>query len=85
MKIRDFEEAVYNVERVRIVVRAARGAQVEPYHYEAAYPQTNTVRAFLDGRVRPKIGGYEVSVIGPNGVGVPENTKVGSVRDLFEE
>ena len=67
MTIREFEAAVWDIEGIRIVVRADPNEQVGHYDYERAATQASTLNEWLERRIYPKIGDYKVEVIGGNG------------------
>ena len=65
--VREFETVVYGIEGIRIIVRANQEELVEPYNYQIAAPQHWTINEWLDNRVRPCIGEYDISVTDGNG------------------
>lgn len=66
--IREFEAAVWRVEAIRIVLRAANDNRVTDYNYARAATQTDTINQWLQGRVYDKIGELEVAVIDGRGL-----------------
>ena len=65
--VHEFETVVYGIEGIRIIVRANQGTLVEPYDYQNAAPRHWTINEWLDKRVRPCIGSYDISVTDSNG------------------
>ena len=62
MKVEDFEQAVWEVETIRVVVRAPAGAQVAEYSNQNAADEKWGVEEWLRKRVRPKLSGKAVAV-----------------------
>ncbi|MBY6345092.1 hypothetical protein E5C31_03845 [Providencia rettgeri] len=83
VSIRDFEQAVFELEEIRIVVRGSLRAKVDAYEYERKAAGNTSVNDWLDSRIRPLIGEIEVSVINGNG-GIPHGrTNLENVRSGY--
>lgn len=67
MTVTEFEDAVWRVENIRIVLRAGSAAQVEDYEYTNAASQTWTLNEWLAARVNGRVGDYEVEIIKGDG------------------
>ncbi len=67
MKVGDFEQRVWDLERIRIVVRADRYDEVEDYDYKNAANENWRTSEFLKNRVVGRVGGREVTVIQGDG------------------
>lgn len=81
--VREFEEAVWRVEGIRIVVRADPNDKVILYYYERAAPKNFTVQKWIDGRVDAKVGGREVVVIDGTGHIPPGHTHLETVWSSY--
>lgn len=73
MNVIEFEQKVFELEGVKITIRAPSNAQVGDYDYKKSYSQNNSIREWLETRVFDKVGDYEVVVT--NGAGVSPNRK----------
>lgn len=62
-----FEAKVFELEEVRIVVRADPNALVEDYDYQRGTSGVTSITKWLDTRVRPAIGEYKVVVVDGEG------------------
>jgi hypothetical protein len=67
MKFTDFEQQVWKVESIRIVVRGDENDEVKDYGYKRAAPETWTTNEFLKNRIEPCVGGRKVVVIKGDG------------------
>jgi hypothetical protein len=67
MNVSDFEEKVWAIEGIRIVVRAASSTVVNDYDFKKAADESWRVTEWLDKRVRGCINGLEVAVIQGDG------------------
>jgi hypothetical protein len=85
VKISEFEEQVFELEEVRIVVRAPRGGMVDAYSYEKKASKTQQINDWLDMRVRPKIGDFEVVIVSGQGLHPHGRTKMDTLRDSYAE
>jgi hypothetical protein len=81
--VEQFEEKVWEVAGVRVIVRAPEGAQVQAYTSQKAANQGWTVTKFLADHVQPCVGDYEVTVIQGNGEEPRGNTLLRSVRSTY--
>lgn len=78
-----FEEKVWEVAGVRVIVRAPEGAMVGPYTMQNAANQGWTVTKFLNDHIQPCVGDYEVTVIQGNGEEPRGNTLLRSIRSTY--
>ncbi len=83
MKIKDFESTVWNVEKIRIVVRAKENEEVGDYDYGKAASKEFTLQKLLDGRINNLIVDKEVEVINGNGETVHGQTKLKTIRESY--
>lgn len=67
MKASEFEDKVWEVEGIRIVLRCPEDQVVTPYDYTNAASQTTSITSWLNGRVLPKLNGIPCEVIAGNG------------------
>jgi hypothetical protein len=62
MKLADFEQQVWEVENIRIVVRADENDEVKAYNLKRAADETWTTNEFLNNRIEPRVGSKKVVV-----------------------
>jgi hypothetical protein len=67
MKLADFEQQVWEVENIRIVVRADENDEVEDYDFKRSATETWTTNEFLQNRIEPRVGSKKVVVIRGDG------------------
>ncbi|WP_445677477.1 hypothetical protein [Pseudomonas putida] len=67
--VQEFEEQVWTVEGIRVVVRAPENARVPEYDYQNAANSTFSVTKWMTTRIDPALDGtnYQVTVIQGNG------------------
>lgn len=63
MRVDEFEKAVWEIDKIRIRIRAPVGKQIGDYGYRNWAAQTTSVTNWLATRITPKLNGHEVSVI----------------------
>jgi hypothetical protein len=83
MNVQDLETKVWEIESIRIVVRAGINENVGNYNYRNAAQDTWRVTQLLDNRIKPKIGGYEVIVIEGNGEEPHGRTILRTLRNSY--
>jgi hypothetical protein len=85
MLVTDLEDAVWDVEGIRIVIRASTKSTrvMLAYNFKKAAPQTWTVSEWFENRVRPRTGSREVVVIGGDGEQPNGNMKLRTLRSSY--
>ena len=83
MNVWEFEEAVWEVERIRIVIRAPADEVVDDYNYEHAREGNHTLAILRDARIRPRIGDREVIAIDGEGQVVNGAKRLRNLRDSY--
>lgn len=74
----EIEEAVLNVEEVRIVIRAPRRTQLGDYEYTRMAAGNSSIKSWLDLRIVPLLNGHEVVVV--NGEGITPHGQMSMLR-----
>lgn len=67
MTVAQFEDAVWRIESIRIVVRASLRVEIGTYGYERGAPETWTLSEWLQNRVNGQTQGCEVEIIKGDG------------------
>ena len=83
MKVREFEQRVWELEGLRIVVRANRNDEVEEYDYRNAANANWRTAEFVENRIARRIDGREVTVIQGDGNITHGNTLLYALRDSY--
>ena len=80
----EFEEAVWELDRIRIVIRADWNDEVEDYNYDYADGERRTLTDFLRTRVRPRINGLSVGAIDGSGTWVNGGRQLRNIRNTYQ-
>jgi hypothetical protein len=83
MKVVDFEQRVWQLEGVRIVVRADQQHDVEDYDYKNAANENLRTSEFLKNRVVGRVSGKEVTVIRGDGKIAHGNLLLHALRKTY--
>ena len=83
MNVKEFEDAVWAKERIRIVIRAAANRVVKKYDYKNAAQENRSVTELLQGRIQKRVGDLEVVVIQGNGEQPRGNVILRTLRDSY--
>jgi len=85
ISVRDLEKRIFELEEVVLTIRAPSDAKVEDYCYERKAAGNTSVTDWLEGRVKPLLGGYEVSIINGDYASPHGRTKLSTLRDSYEK
>jgi hypothetical protein len=85
MNVVEFEQKVFEIEGVRIVIRALASDSVDKYEYKRSYPQNNSINDWLKSRVFGKISNFDVVVIDGTGALPNRNTNMSTLRDRYSD
>ena len=84
VKVYEFEEEVWKLEGVRIVIRANSDEMVELYNFERAADQGRALTWFLNNRVQPCLAdNMEVITIDGSGNIPNGNTRLSTLRQTY--
>lgn len=84
--ITDFENIVFTLDGIRIVIRYGIGAKVEEYPFKRKAPGTMSLKNFLAKRVLPFIGVKQVEVIDGYGNSmIHMSKKISEIRNSYME
>ena len=84
MIVSEFENRIFEIEEVRLIVRAPAGAEVEDYDFQRCAADGATVTEWLKQRVHPRVGEFEVTLIDGTGVSPHGRTKMMTLRQTYE-
>jgi hypothetical protein len=83
MKLAAFEQQVWDVENIRIVVRADENDEVKAYNLKRAADETWTTNKFLNNRIEPRVGSKKVVVIRGDGQKSRGNVRLHNLRATY--
>ena len=85
ISIAAFEQKVFEIEEIRVVVRSNPNDLVDDYVYGRATNARTSITKWLENRVRPCVGGYVVVVIAGDGTIPNGRTHVSNLRKSYVE
>jgi hypothetical protein len=85
MKVWEFEDKVWEIDRIRIVVRAPTTADVSDYTKTNAANEGISIAKYLETRIEPCIGRFEVTVLSGDGEFLNKKSHVGTVRQSYSK
>jgi hypothetical protein len=84
MRVSEVESRVYELEEVRIVIRADSNEEVGTFNYSRKAPGTASITEWLDQRIYPLVGNHGVVVIDGNGATPHRRTRMSTLRESYE-
>lgn len=85
ISVAEFEAKVLEREEIVIRIRAPSNAKVSDYSYERKAAGSQSTTDWLEGRIKPLINGYEVSVIDGDHTTPHGRTKLDRLRGGYEK
>lgn len=85
MKVNKFEEAVWQKDGVRVVVRTPEGANVLDYKNTNAAADTLSVTKYLKNRILPRVEPFTATVVLGDGTIPHGRTLLRGVRKTYEK
>ena len=85
MTVWEFEQAVWQREGIRIVIRAPHNAAVGDYRYERAAAERMRLSQLLENRIWELVGDHEVAVIRGDGEHPPGHIGLRRLRASYLE
>lgn len=83
MKATEIEQAVFDLEEVRIVIRGDRRADFPDYDYDRKAAGNSSIADWLDQRIKPLIGDHHVVVIDGTGALPHGRTRMDTLRESY--
>jgi hypothetical protein len=81
--VREFERAVWKIDRIRLIIRAPLSTRVEPFDWQQEANKGNSVAQYIRARVASRIGGLQAVVTDGNGGIADDQTKLRKVRASY--
>lgn len=85
ISVKEFEAKVLEKEEIVIRVRAPSSSQVKDYLYERKAAGNQSTTDWLDGRIKPLLGGLEVEVLAGDYTTPHGRTKLDTLRSSYEK
>ena len=85
MNAKEFEDRVWAVEGIRIVLRCDATQEVGSYDYTNAMGQTTSITDWLKGRVTPNLKNIQAEVVAGNGVQPHGRSLVRTVKSGYSK
>ena len=82
--VAEFEDKVWVLENIRIVVRAPQTDMVEDYDYKRNSSASSSVTDWGNRRVKPKLNGNDFYVVDGSGTRPHGRTKLDKVRESYK-
>ena len=83
MKPADLEQAVFDLEEVRIVIRSPLNQELGDYQYDRKAAGNTSITDWLEQRIRPLLDGKAVVVIDGSGALPHGRTKMDKLRASY--
>jgi hypothetical protein len=83
VQIREFEQAVWRTDRLRVFVRAPKEATVQDDDWIKAADQGMALTEYLKTRIAPRIGSYQSGIVDGSGEMPNGNMKIGNLRKSY--
>jgi hypothetical protein len=81
----EIEQAIFELEEIRIVIRADSNGQLGSYQYARKAAENASVSEWLEQRVKPIINGHGVVVVDGNGNIPHGRTRLSTLRASYEK
>lgn len=85
MFVWEFEKNVWEVEGIRIIIRADSKEKLGDFDWKNAAAGNSTVADWLKNRISPRINGFSVAVIGGDGEEVHKGKLLERVRNSYKD
>ena len=83
MNVGDFEDAVRAVDRIRVVIRAARNIQIGGFTWANGAPEGQSLTVYTRNRIQTRVGDLEFSVIDGHGSEPHGRTLLRNIRQSY--
>jgi hypothetical protein len=79
----EIEQAVFDLEEVRIVIRAPKREALNDFDYDRKAAGNTSITDWLDQRIRPLVGDHQVVVVDGTGALPHGRTKMDKLRASY--
>lgn len=84
MKVSEFEDKVWEIDRIRLVLRAPENQAVDAYDWQKAADQGLSIKEYIEIRITPKIRGIEAVIIDGDGEEPNRRTLLRTARESYK-
>ena len=85
ISVREFEAKVLDIEEIVIRVRAPAGDEVDDYCYERKAAGNQSTTDWIQGRLRPLLGDFEIEVVAGDYAAPHGRTRLETLRASYEK
>ena len=85
MNVIEFEQRVFEIEEVRLVIRAPSTAEVEDFDFQRSAATGTSITEWIRQRIEPRIGDYTVVVVDGSGSIPHGRTRMSRLRESYED
>lgn len=79
----ELERQIFEVEEVRVIIRAPRSRIFPPYYYQRKSSSSTSVSDWLESRIKPLLGDVQVDVIKGDGTTPHGRTNMETLRNSY--
>lgn len=83
MRPHELEQVIFDVDEIRVVVRASLSTDLDDYNYVRKAAGTVSLTDWLDQRIKPLLRGHDVAVVNGNGVSPHGRTQIEKIRSSY--
>ena len=78
-----FEEKIFEIEKVRLIIRAGEDHSVGKFDFSRKYKGSNTIDAWLNARVRSPLDGFDFVIVDGRGYSPGNNMTMDNLRNSY--
>jgi hypothetical protein len=83
MRVSEFEEAVWKIDHIRVVIRAPQDEAIQNFDWVRAADQGLRLSEYSKTRIEPRLHGFKFEIIDGSGKFPNGNTRVGNLRQSY--
>lgn len=85
MKASEFEDKVWEIDGIRLVLRVPPNQIVEDYNWQNAADQGWSVKKYIETRITPKVGNADLLIVDGDGEEPHGRTLLRTVRESYKK
>lgn len=82
--VAEFEDKVWTLEGVRIIIRAPQSDMVNDYIYARKYISSSSVTDWINGRIKPLLNGKDFYIVDGSGTRPHGRTNMENLRNSYQ-
>jgi hypothetical protein len=83
MQVTEFEEALWKIDHIRVVIRAPDDKTVQDFNWVKAADQGLRLSEYASTRIEPRLNGFTYEIIDGCGDFPNRNKRLGSLRQTY--